>query len=277
MSLLSVPFTFSPGAVIVAAQHNTNFSTIYSDYSGNITNANMASNAGVVYSKLSLTGGIVNADINSSAAIANSKLNLTTITQNITFNGNTLIGSTNQGDILYDNGTTLTRLIPGTSGQFLKTQGSTANPIWSNVGAYSNVLFEYGGSTIATAGHGEVIDVSISPGSKTPAYRFLRVSPGDTQIVYSTKFMKIGGLSTITVYCTLWTESSGQANLLISIGGQTGNINGTSSQTTPEWKFFTIDVSSLTNGSVYDVNATLSDVSGASKAAACGNIIGFGS
>lgn len=74
MALLSLPFTFSAGAVIIAAQHNQNFSTIYSDYSGNIQNVNIASNAGIVYSKLTLTGGIVNADISSSAAIADSKL-----------------------------------------------------------------------------------------------------------------------------------------------------------------------------------------------------------
>lgn len=37
-----------------------------------------------------------------------------------------------QGDILYYNGTTLTVLHPGTSGQFLKTQGAGANPVWAN-------------------------------------------------------------------------------------------------------------------------------------------------
>lgn len=42
----------------------------------NITNANIAAAAGIVYSKLNLTNGIVNADINTSAAIAYSKLNL---------------------------------------------------------------------------------------------------------------------------------------------------------------------------------------------------------
>lgn len=44
-----------------------------------------------------------------------------------------LIGSANQGDIAYDNGTTFTRLTPGTSGQLLKTQGAGANPAWTSV------------------------------------------------------------------------------------------------------------------------------------------------
>lgn len=37
-----------------------------------------------------------------------------------------------QGDVLYHNGTTWTRLAAGTSGQFLKTNGSGANPAWAN-------------------------------------------------------------------------------------------------------------------------------------------------
>lgn len=153
MATIVKDFTFSAGATIIASEHNANLNTIYDDYNGNITNANIASGA----------------------AIANSKLNLSSISQNITFTGNntfagttianlgtvttadinggtidaTNIGvttpgsgdfttlqfdSSNQGDIYYDNGTDgLVRLTPGTSGQFLKTQGAAANPTWDDV------------------------------------------------------------------------------------------------------------------------------------------------
>ena len=37
-----------------------------------------------------------------------------------------------QGDVLYYNGTTWARLAAGTSGQFLKTNGPSANPAWAN-------------------------------------------------------------------------------------------------------------------------------------------------
>ena len=40
---------------------------------------------------------------------------------------------TTQGDILYRDGSGLARLAAGTSGQFLKTQGSGANPVWGDV------------------------------------------------------------------------------------------------------------------------------------------------
>ena len=56
--------------------------------------------------------------------------------------GNKLsFGSDAQGDILYNNGTNIQNLPAGTSGQFLKTQGSSANPTWSNITA-SNIYVE---------------------------------------------------------------------------------------------------------------------------------------
>lgn len=44
------------------------------------------------------------------------------------------ISGTVQGDIYYNNGSAIARLAPGTSGNFLKTQGSGANPIWDAAG-----------------------------------------------------------------------------------------------------------------------------------------------
>ena len=44
------------------------------------------------------------------------------------------IASTAQGDIYYNNGSAIARLGAGTSGQFLKTQGTSANPTWSDAG-----------------------------------------------------------------------------------------------------------------------------------------------
>ena len=45
---------------------------------------------------------------------------------------------TTQGDILYRDGSGLQRLGAGTSGQFLKTQGTGANPVWGDVTAGSH-------------------------------------------------------------------------------------------------------------------------------------------
>ena len=54
---------------------------------------------------------------------------------------------TTQGDILYRDGSGLQRLAAGTSGHFLKTQGSGANPVWAESGGkFESQLFH------ATAG-----------------------------------------------------------------------------------------------------------------------------
>ena len=49
--------------------------------------------------------------------------------------GNTTlkVGTTNQGDILYDNNTSIVRLTPGTAGDILKTGGAAANPSWLTI------------------------------------------------------------------------------------------------------------------------------------------------
>lgn len=52
MAIITLPNTFTAGNTIVASEHNSNFSTIYNDYNGNITNANLSGSAAVADSKL---------------------------------------------------------------------------------------------------------------------------------------------------------------------------------------------------------------------------------
>ncbi len=52
MSLINIPNIFTVGAVIVASQHNSNFSVIYSDYDGNIDDTNLAASANISDTKL---------------------------------------------------------------------------------------------------------------------------------------------------------------------------------------------------------------------------------
>lgn len=59
------------------------------------------------------------------------------------------MGSDARGDILYYNGTDYARLPPGTSGQYLKTNGAGADPAWASV----------------AAGAGQIAPVTLSAGA----------------------------------------------------------------------------------------------------------------
>ena len=53
MALIVKPYTWSAGATIIAAEHNSVADTIYNEFNGNIDNNNIKLNAGIVDSKLS--------------------------------------------------------------------------------------------------------------------------------------------------------------------------------------------------------------------------------
>lgn len=144
-------YTYVSNTTIDPAQNNANENALYSYLqtgvdtyaASSITGAAISPSASIPYISLSLSNSIVNADISTTAAIVGSKLNLTEpgiigsvtpstgkftdLEATTTFK----LGTTHQGDILYDNGTSLVRLTPGTAGTVLQTQGASANPQWA--------------------------------------------------------------------------------------------------------------------------------------------------
>lgn len=52
MALVNKPYTFSAGASIVASEHNSNYDTIYNEFNGSISNANISASAAISDSKL---------------------------------------------------------------------------------------------------------------------------------------------------------------------------------------------------------------------------------
>jgi len=74
---------------------------------------------------------------------------------------------TTQGDIVYRDGSGLQRLGAGTSGQFLKTQGAGANPIWANAGGLKQFVYATD-ATVKTATnetYTTVVSLNITPSS----------------------------------------------------------------------------------------------------------------
>lgn len=74
--------------------------------------------------------GLPAASLTGAVAVANGGTAQTTLQASI----NSLMaasGALSQGDVFYFNGTNVVRLAAGTSGQFLKTLGASANPAWA--------------------------------------------------------------------------------------------------------------------------------------------------
>lgn len=145
----------------------------------------------------------------------------------------------------------------------------------------SNVVFSYalGGSVHVADTNGIVVNDSRNAATTeiTPAYWGVK---GTTyQTVIPSKFKKLAGVSTVTVYCSLWLSSAPGDNYAycqVVIGSASGSVNGTLSQVNPENLSFTVDVSGLTNGTTYDVVIQLK-TNNAAIAAYMSEIIGIAS
>lgn len=152
-------------------------------------------------------------------------------------------------------------------------------------GSLSSTLFQYVAVLDRSTISGEVTNTAVAPTSPTLNYRYLAavLSSSGLVPVWHTKWKKISGVNTVTVYAQIWHISTGgsgsnSAQLQVDIGGQNNTVTGTVNQHTPEWVSFTIDVSGLTTGTVYDVTASLSFTSLINNwNVFLGNLIAFGS
>lgn len=115
----------------------------------NITNTEISASAGIAHSKLAnLTdsyvlvgnGSNVPTGVAVSGDVTLANTGATTVTD-------LTISSEAQGDILYFNGSNWVRLAAGTSGHFLKTQGTGANPIWAAGGGGATIVHTFSNTT----------------------------------------------------------------------------------------------------------------------------------
>jgi hypothetical protein len=121
-----------------------------------------------------------------------------------------------QGDVLYHNGTNWVNLGAGTSGQFLKTQGAAANPVWATVSGaggsgwnlqWSPMVAEFPTSNYATLdsrNNHPVLDFDTTTGET--AY-FTGVLPAD----YA------GAGITVHLYVSMTSATSGTVGWLVAI------------------------------------------------------------
>lgn len=138
MATLTKGYTFGATETVT----NTKLHNLIDDGSAtDIVNADISASAAISWSKLDLSGGTI-----PGLSSANTWTNTNTFSSSLVTSGTVIIGTTNQGDVYYDNGSTMSRLAPGTAGKVLTTQGVTANPTWTFTLPIGSIL-PYGGSS----------------------------------------------------------------------------------------------------------------------------------
>lgn len=117
-----------------------------------------------------ITSGTIKNSIIGTPAITSGTINLAVLgTPTVT------LGSDAQGDVYYrSSGGAVARLAPGTSGQFLQTQGAAANPIWANASGKTLQAIGTSYSTAGSTGGTAYVDSGVT-GTITPISATSRV------------------------------------------------------------------------------------------------------
>jgi len=167
------------------------------------------------------------------------------------------------------------------AGDNISITGNKLNVAASANDNTSNVLFQYQASVDSTnADYGEVQDTVLVGSAVAGTYRYFKNHDGTTpRTAFKTKWKKIAGIDTITVYAQGWVNGSGggrNVEIKIDVGGANVTLEGTDDQNTPEWLNDDIDVSGLSDGTAYDVTVTF-QISASGTQSYLGSLIAFGS
>ena len=193
-----------------------------------------------------------------------------------TMDGVQVDGSTTDGMLFVTEATTndLVELgAQGTAGQYLQSAGTGSNPTWASM--QHGVLFGFFGTSIVATQDGICTNSSLTPNNCDTTGLFLYTDETSASDIYETKFQKTAH-DTIEVHAEIWNQSGSITTLDIEINGtlQCGSAM-THNTTTPTWKTCDIDVSSLTDGTVYVVQFELQTDNEGNEAMAS-QVVAFG-
>ena len=132
--------------------------------------------------------------------------------------------------------------------------------VWDALGgSLSNLIYRNDNNTQAVATTGIITTTNLTTPASAEEYKYWSKDAGTSyvQLGQAFKWTKISGVSTLTVYAKVWQDGAGGDNALFKlVVGSVEGISGTvsSATTTPTVFNWTVDVSSLTNGTTYDCN-----------------------
>ena len=162
--------------------------------------------------------------------------------------------------------------------------------------SHENLLGIQGGTTneryhLTAQEHTDVLDLLQNPpqsdGLSNVLYqnwesKTVNSTTNSTYDIIDGKFWKTSSVNTLTVYCLIYPTSGNggvQGTITLTVNSLSNLVYSNAlPDSTPTWKSFTLDVSSLTNGVVYDMLIQLGLFGGSStRIAKCDRLIVFGS
>lgn len=169
MSLITLPYIFSVGTIIISSQVNSVNTTIFNDYNGNIADANISPTAGIEYTKLALSNSIKSTDLLSTTIIpisnggSGTSSNANAANGIVVLNGSAQIPSTVSGALLtniinsilsYGTNTSSSTSISNTNLKI--AYGTTTGITSTGTFTVTNLLFTNSSSYIVTLGRQDV-------------------------------------------------------------------------------------------------------------------------
>ena len=132
-------------------------------------------------------------------------------------NGGTNNGSlaVTQGTVYYGNGSQLVGLAPGTNGQFLQTQGASANPQWASVTA--SAPYDLRGNFVGNPASSSVIDRfvadrAVTVSTTTTDHRFCCVTlPASGTVVLTVHKTPLAGTGKVALFTVTYTAGGAAA------------------------------------------------------------------
>lgn len=232
MATIVKPYTFAAGALIIASEHNDNFDTIYTDYNGNITNANLSASAAIALSKLATltasravvttAGGVLTVATTTATEIG--YVNGVTSAIQTQLDAKMTNPMTTGGDIIYGGASgTPTRLANGSSGNALVSGGGTAAPSWSAL-TLSNSASVTGTLSAANGGTG-VANNSAATLTRSGNHALTITTSNTTSITLPTS----GTMATLAGSESLTNKKLGSltSNGLVTTSGGDGTLSVT--------------------------------------------------
>lgn len=162
---------------------------------------------------------------------------------------------TTQGDIVYRDGSGLQRLAAGTSGQFLKTQGTGANPVWatneSNVVKLGSQLVNVSDNSVASVDFTNVFDDTVYSHYQ---FTFMGIRTNTNSTRMAMRFMNGNTAITSGDYATM-SHDAGYMNP--ANGTLSWNGNGLGNQSYDRIQFSNWDASQEQHSYVEGVYGTI--------------------